>query len=171
MNLKKMVINSILLAIGAILHQVIPPLLFGMKPDLSLAMLFIILIFNRDYKTCLASGIVAGVLAGLTSGFPGGQFANIIDKFITVNVMFFALKPFRDRVNDQIKIILLTAIGTVVSGTAFLTVILVTVGLSGNFGVLFVSIVLPAALVNTIVGVFIFNIINAAIKRGAIKEA
>ncbi|WP_446898943.1 tryptophan transporter [Clostridium sp. LBM24168] len=170
MNLKKMIINSILLAIGAILHQVVPPILFGMKPDISLAMLFIIIIFNREYKTCLAAGIVAGLLAAATTTFPGGQFANIIDKFITVNIMFAILKPLRDRINDQIKVVFITAIGTIVSGSVFLTVILFTIGLNGSFAMFFLSVVLPAALVNTIVAVCLFNIINVAVKRGAIKQ-
>ncbi|MCI1944842.1 tryptophan transporter [Clostridium luticellarii] len=170
MNLKKMIINSILLAIGAVLHQVVPPILFGMKPDISLAMLFIILIFNKDYKTCVCSGVIAGILAAATTTFPGGQFANVIDKFITINVMFVLIKPFRDRLSNQINIVLATAVGTVVSGTAFLTVVLLTVGLGTSFNALFLSVVLPAAVVNTIVGAILFNIINIAVKRGAIKQ-
>lgn len=170
MNLKKMIINSILLAIGAILHQIVPPILFGMKPDVSLAMLFIIIILNKDYKTCLASGIVAGILAAATTTFPGGQFANIIDKLITTNVMFLVLKPFRDKLSNQIKVVFTTAMGTIVSGSSFLTVVILTVGLGGSFKALFLSVVLPAAVVNTIVGVCLFNIINTAVKRGAVKE-
>ena len=48
LNTKKMTTNAILIAIGAILHQITPAIpLFGisMQPDLSLAMLFIIMIF------------------------------------------------------------------------------------------------------------------------------
>lgn len=170
MNLKRMIINSILLAIGAILHQVVPPLLFGMKPDVSLAMLFVILIFNKEYKTCLCAGIVAGLLAAATTTFPGGQLANVIDKIITVNVMFAVLKLFRDRISNQINIIIITAIGTIISGSVFLTVVLLTVGLGGSFSVLFLTVVLPAAVVNTIVGFCLFNVINTALKRGAIKQ-
>ncbi|MFL0196686.1 tryptophan transporter [Clostridium sp. WILCCON 0269] len=170
MNLKRMIINSILLAIGAVLHQIVPPIILGMKPDISLAMLFVILIFNREYKTCLAAGIVAGILAAATTTFPGGQFANLIDKFITVNIMFVFLKPFRDRVNNQINIIITTALGTIVSGSAFLTVALLTVGLGAGFSTMFLTVVLPAAVINTVVGAVLFNIINLAIKRGAIKE-
>ncbi len=170
MNLKKMIINSILLAVGAVLHQIVPPILFGMKPDISLAMLFIILIFNKDYKTCVCSGVIAGILAAATSTFPGGQFANVIDKFITINVMFVLIKPFRDRISNQINIILATAVGTIVSGTTFLTVVLFTVGLGASFIALFLSVVLPAAVVNTVVGAVLFNIINVAVKRGAIKQ-
>ncbi|MBR9647560.1 tryptophan transporter [Clostridium tyrobutyricum] len=170
MNLKKMIINSILLAIGAILHQISPPLLLGMKPDISLAMLFIIVILNKNYKVCLCAGIVAGLLAAATTTIPGGQYANVIDKFITVNVMFLFLKPLRDRVNNQINIALTTALGTIVSGSIFLTIILITVGLASGFNVMFVTVVLPAAVINTIVAVILFNIINVALKRGAIKQ-
>ncbi|MBP2033913.1 ABC-type multidrug transport system fused ATPase/permease subunit [Clostridium algifaecis] len=170
MNLKKMIINSILLAIGAMLHQIVPPFLFGMKPDMSLAMLFIILIFNKEYKTCLCAGIVAGLLAAATTTFPGGQLANVIDKFVTVNVMFLVLKPFRDRINNQINIVITTAIGTIVSGSVFLTAVLLTVGLSTSFRSLFFAVVLPATVVNTIVGFCLFNVINIALKRSAIKQ-
>lgn len=170
MNLKRMIINSILLAIGAVLHQIVPPIVLGMKPDISLAMLFVILVFNREYKTCLAAGIVAGILAAATTTFPGGQLANVIDKIITINVMFLIFKPFRDKLSNQINIIIITAVGTIVSGSAFLTVVLLTVGLSAGFSVMFFSVVLPAAVVNTIVGAVLFNIINLALKRGTVKQ-
>ncbi|OBR90322.1 MULTISPECIES: tryptophan transporter [Clostridium] len=170
MNLKKMIINSILLAIGAVLHQITPPLILGMKPDLSLAMLFIILVFNREYKTCLCAGIVAGILAAATTAFPGGQFANVIDKFVTINIMFVLIKPLRDRINNQITILLVTAVGTIISGSTFLMVVLLTVGLKTSFTALFLSVVLPAAVINTIAGAILFNIINVALKRGAIRQ-
>lgn len=51
MNTKRMVTNAILISIGAILHQITPP--FGMQADFSLAMLFIIIIFNKEYKNCI----------------------------------------------------------------------------------------------------------------------
>ena len=43
LNTKKMVINALLLAIGAILHQITPALGLPMQPDFALAMLFIIM--------------------------------------------------------------------------------------------------------------------------------
>ena len=52
LNTKRMTTNAILIAIGAILHQITPAIpLFGisMQPDLSLAMLFIIILYNKDY--------------------------------------------------------------------------------------------------------------------------
>jgi ABC-type bacteriocin/lantibiotic exporter with double-glycine peptidase domain len=84
--------------------------------------------------------------------------------------MFLFLKPLRDRVNNQINIALTTALGTIVSGSIFLTIILITVGLASGFNVMFVTVVLPAAVINTIVAVILFNIINVALKRGAIKQ-
>jgi ABC-type multidrug transport system fused ATPase/permease subunit len=169
MSIKKIIINSLFLGIGAVLHQITPPILLGMKPDFSLAMLFIIMVLNEDYKTCLTAGIVAGILAAATTTFPGGQLANIVDKLITTNVMFLVLMPLRNAFNNQIKVIIASVIGTLVSGTAFLTVALITVGLPANFRVLFLSVVLPACLINGVAGTVIFNALNVALKRGAIK--
>ena len=50
-NTQKMVINALLLAIGAILHQVTPALGLPMQPDFTLSMLFVIMIINNnDYQ-------------------------------------------------------------------------------------------------------------------------
>lgn len=165
MNIKKIVINSLLLAIGAILHQITPPLVLGMKPDFYLALLFIIIILNNDdYKTCLCCGMVAGLLSAASTGFPGGQLPNIIDKFITTNVMFLILIPFRKMFNNQIKVVVVTAIGTIISGFVFLTSAAIIVGLPGSFRVLFLTIVIPACAVNTIASFVLFNAINIALK-------
>ena len=62
MNTKKMVINALLLAIGAILHQITPALGLPMQPDFALAMLFIIMIINNnDYKTSIIAAIITNV--------------------------------------------------------------------------------------------------------------
>ena len=90
-NTKRLVLNAILLAMGLVLHQVTPPI-FTIKPDTTLIMLFTLIVINRDsYKTCLVAGIIAGIFAGMTSAFPGGQIPNVIDKFITTNIMFFVI--------------------------------------------------------------------------------
>ena len=74
LNTKKMVMNALLLAIGAILHQITPALGLPMQPDFALAMLFIIMIINdNDYKTSLICAIITGVFTALTTKFPGGQ--------------------------------------------------------------------------------------------------
>ena len=67
LNTKKMVMNALLLAIGAILHQITPALGLPMQPDFALAMLFIIMIINdNDYKTSLICAIITGVFTALT---------------------------------------------------------------------------------------------------------
>jgi len=169
MSIKKIIINGLFLSIGTVLHQIAPPILLGMKPDFSLVMLFIILILNKDYKTSLSAGIVAGVLAAATTTFPGGQIANIIDKFITTNAIFLLLMPLRD-FNNQIKIIFVSGIGTIISGTVFLASALVTVGLPTGFHILFLSVVLPASLINTIAAAILYNTLIVALKRGSIDK-
>ena len=47
MNTKKLVLNSVLLGIGLVLHQ-IEPAIFGVKPDMTLIMLFSVMILNKD---------------------------------------------------------------------------------------------------------------------------
>ena len=170
MKLKKVIINSLFLAIGTVLAQVIPPVFFGMKPGTGLVMLFIIIMLNDDYKTCLTAGLVLGLLAAGTTSFPGGQIPNFIDKIITVNILFFLLKPLRNRLNNQIAIVLTSALGTAISGTSFLFLALITVGLPTKLNILLFTVVLPACVINTVLSSILYNAINAALKRAAIKE-
>ncbi|MDD3223806.1 MAG: tryptophan transporter [Clostridium sp.] len=164
MNIRKLTTNGLLLAIGALLHQITPAIFFGMKPDFSLIMLFVILMYNEDYKTCISAGIIAGILAAATTTFPGGQIPNVIDKIITTNIMFFAIKLVGNSINKQVKMILTTLIGTFISGTVFLTSALILAGLPASFEILFLSVVLPACIVNTIMAMIVFNSLNIAMR-------
>lgn len=86
---KKMIINALLLGIGAILHQITPALGLPMQPDFTLIMLFIIMMVNKDnYKTCLISGIITGIFTAMTTKFPGGQLPNVVDKIFTAFIVF-----------------------------------------------------------------------------------
>ena len=174
MNTKKMIINALLLAIGAILHQITPALGLPMQPDFALAMLFIIMIINNnDYKTSLISAIITGVFTALTTKFPGGQLPNIIDKVITVNLMYIILlfinKILKYIDNNNLKQNLLLfisfSIGTLISGTTFLLSAQYIVGLPAEFSILFVTIVIPAILINTIGGFILYQAINLSLKR------
>lgn len=168
-NIKKAVINSLFIAIGLILHQITPPLLLGMKPDLSLTMMFIVILINNDYKSALLSGIVCGILTALTTGFPGGQVPNIIDKIVTANLIYLMLLPLRNRINGQINTIIVSVIGTLISGFVFLGSASLLVGLPGSFSALFIGIVLPASLVNTVVAPILYNAIKLSIKRSNVN--
>lgn len=166
MDTKRMVTNAILIAIGAILHQITPGV--AMQPDLSLAMLFIIMVYNRDYKTSLMCGIAVGIFAALTSKTPNGQLPNIIDKFITCNVMFLVLSVLRDKVSKTVQILTVLPLGTLLSGTIFLTVLMFLNGLDvfpiETFKTLFVTVVLTTAAVNVVIGFILFKIVGKTIK-------
>ena len=159
-NTRKMAANAILIALGAILHQITPP--FGMQADFSLAMLFIIIVLNKDYKTSLSCGIIIGVFAALTTKTPGGQIPNIIDKFITCNIIYVILIPLRTRISKIKQMALILPIGTLISGTTFLTLLMIIAGLPGgmSFKALFIAVVIPTMVANTILGIIIFKIVE-----------
>jgi len=164
MNTKKMVTNAILIAIGAILHQLTPLLGVPMQPDLSLAILFIIIVYNKDYKTTLVCGIIVGVFAALTTKTPGGQLPNIIDKFLTSNIMFLVLVPFREKISKLIQISILLPFGTALSGTLFLTALMTLGGLPiDKFSTLFYAVVLPTAGLNVVIGIVLFKVIEKTV--------
>ena len=176
MNTKKLVLNSVLLGIGLVLHQ-IEPAIFGVKPDMTLIMLFTVMILNKDsYKTCLACGIVVGIFSAITTSFPGGQVPNVIDKFITTNLIFVIMMfmynlPFMKKLaqknQDLVVSNILMIIGTAISGFVFLTSAQILVGLPGNMNltILYASVVLPAIVINLIVGIVVFKIIHVTMKR------
>ena len=173
-NTQKMVINALLLAIGAILHQVTPALGLPMQPDFALSMLFVIMIINNnDYKTNIIAAIITGVFTALTTKFPGGQLPNIIDKLVTVNIMYLLLL-FLNKILDLIKLnnlkenllVLITfPLGTLISGSTFLLSAKYISGLPADFSILFITVVIPALLINTIGGFIIYQTITLSLKR------
>lgn len=175
LNTKKMVINALLLAIGAILHQITPTLGLPMQPDFALAMLFIIMIINNnDYKITLISAIITGIFIALTTKFPGGQLPNIIDKLVTANIMFLVIIlinkmcdfiKITNKLQSNILVLLTFPIGTLVSGVTFLISAQLIVGLPANFSMLFITIVIPAVLINTIGGFILYHVISLSLKR------
>lgn len=165
MNTKNLVALALLVGIGAVLHAVIPGIFLGMKPDMMLAMMFLGIILFPDFKSVLLLGIVTGLISGITTTFPGGLIPNIIDKFVTSFVffgLFLSLKKFRHSI---VSIAILTAVGTIISGTAFLTSAYFIVGLPGAFAGLFAAVVLPAAVMNTIAMIIIYPIALSIVKR------
>lgn len=164
MNVKKMILNAILIAIGALLHQITPALGLPMQPDFAISMLFIIILINKDYKTTLISSIIMGIITALTTKFPGGQLPNIIDKLITAHVIYFMFKVMGNKVSDNIKIISALSFGTIVSGLTFLLSDSIIVGLPGSFLTLVTVVVLPATIMNIILGTILYKSIGVALK-------
>lgn len=166
MNTRNLVLLSLLIGIGAVLHMVVPPILFGMKPDMLLSMMFlgIVLIPRLNYVVLLS--ILTGIISAMTTSVPGGQIANIIDKPLTALIFFGMLLVFDKVISRNISIPLLTAMGTMISGSIFLAVALFILGfMQGGFIPLLLTIVLPAAAINTVVMIVIYPIVQGIIKR------
>lgn len=169
MNIRILAVLSLLVGIGAVLHAVVPPVLFGMKPDMLLSMMFLgILLFPKVPYVLLLS-LVTGLISALTTGFPGGQIANMIDKPVTAFIFLSLYLLFRKGIKSQYLAPVLTAVGTMTSGAVFLSVGLFIIGLAeGSFAALFTGIVLPATAMNTILIVIVYPVVQAIVKRSPI---
>ena len=166
MKTKQLVTNSLLLAIGFLLHYITPTLGLPMQIDFSLITMILVITLNKSsFSTCVASGVATGVFSGLTTKFPAGLIPNIIDKIVTAIAVYLLIKLLDKTVlSSKIKAIVVNAVGTLVSGTVFLCSALLLVGLPAPFTVLFVTVVIPATIVNTIAG-FIINTICIKYRR------
>ncbi|MGD6817763.1 tryptophan transporter [Metabacillus sp. 84] len=173
MKTKELVTMSLFVAIGLALHSIIPPIFFGMKPDMMLTMMFLGIALFPTLKNTLLLGVLTGILSALTTGFPGGQLPNIIDKPLTALAFFTLLVLAGKMTSKPVTVPAFTAIGTVLSGIIFLGSALFLVGLPGGAGftALFITVVLPAAALNTIAITFIFPIVAAINKRSKTVSA
>ncbi|WP_294376536.1 tryptophan transporter [uncultured Clostridium sp.] len=163
-NTKRMTTNAILIAIGAILHYITPLFSPTMQPDLSLAMLFIIIVYNKDYKTCAICGLIVGIFAALTTKAPGGQLPNIIDKFVTTNIVYFALIPLREKLSKAQQMLVLLPFGTLISGSLFITVYFLLGGIPASaLQTMFVAVVLPTVVLNFILGFILYKAVEKTI--------
>ena len=166
MKTKQLVTNSLLLAIGFLLHYITPTLGLPMQIDFSLITLILVITLNKSsFSTCVAGGIATGIFSGLTSKFPLGFIPNIIDKLVTTIFVYLLIKLLdKTALHSKIKAIAVNAVGTLVSGIVFLVSALLLVGLPAPFSVLFTTVVIPATIVNTIAG-FIINTICIKYRR------
>lgn len=151
---------AVLLSIGYLLHLVVPPIVLGMKPDLLLGMLFVVILLKRDLKLTIQAGIVAGLIAALTTGFPGGQIPNIVDKVLSSLLVLGLVKLADGRLNPKVTAAVVGGLGTLVSGVTFLGTAALLAGLPGSFSILFATVVVPATLINTVAVVILFPIVE-----------
>ena len=166
MKTKQLTINALLLAVGFILHYVTPAMGLPMQIDISLITLVLIITLNKNsFGTCLAGGIATGIFAGLTTKFPMGMIPNIIDKLVTTIFVYLLIKLLdKTALHNKIKAIVVNAVATLISGTVFLGSALLLVGLPAPISVLFITVVVPAIVVNTIAG-FLVNTICIKYRR------
>ena len=154
MKTKQLVINSLLLSVGFLLHYITPTLGIPMQIDFSLITMILVVNLNKNnLGSCIASGIATGIFSGITSKFPMGLIPNIIDKIVTTVALYLLIKLLnKTSLQSRIKTVVVYAMGTLISGITFLTSALILVGLPASFGLLFVTVVIPAVAINTIVG-------------------
>ena len=157
---KQLVTNSLLLAVGFLLHYVTPAIGLPMQIDFSLITLVLIITLNKNsFSTCIASGLATGIFSGITTKFPMGMIPNILDKLVTTIAVYLLIRLLdKTSLSSKIKAVITNAIGTVISGTVFLSSALLLVGLPAPFFVLFTTIVIPATVVNTVIGFLVSNI-------------
>ena len=157
---KQLVTNSLLLAVGFLLHYVTPAIALPMQIDFSLITMILVINLNKNnFSTCIAGGIATGIFSGITTKFPLGFIPNIIDKITTAIVVYLLIKLLdKTALHSKIKTIVVNAVGTLVSGMVFLSSGLLLTGLPAPFFVLFVTVVIPAIAVNTVIGFLISNI-------------
>ena len=166
MKTKQLVTNALLLAIGFLLHYFTPAIGLPMQIDFSLITLILIINLNKNnFNVGIASGIATGIFSGMTTKFPAGLIPNIIDKILTTVAVYLLIKLLdKTALHNKIKAIVVNAVGTLISGTVFLASALLLVGLPAPFSVLFITVVIPATIVNTIAG-FIINTICIKYRR------
>lgn len=165
MNTRKMTMNAILIAIGVILHVAAPSIGLPAQPDFAIAMLFIIMLLNKDYKTTIFAGIIIGIFTALTTKTVGGQLPNILDKLVTCNVMYFILLPLREKISQNAQAIILLLFGTILSGVTFLSTLALFYGIEGSLIAPILAVVIPTALVNLMIGLMVYKVVEQTMKR------
>jgi len=160
MKLREQVQTALLIAIGLMMHYIVPGVFGGMKFDFMLAFIFIAIFINPTFKNTVLTAGVGGLLTAITTTFPAGQIPNIIDKMITCLLVYLMIKLF-SKLPEQISQGIISFIGTIVSGSVFLGSALLLTGLPAPFIVLFTTIVLPTAVGNVI----FTSLVNTALKR------
>ncbi|MBM4764168.1 tryptophan transporter [Bacillus sp. B15-48] len=171
MNTKNLVALAVLMGMGVVLHAIVPPFVLGMKPDMMLTMMFLGILLFPDKKSVLLVGLVTGILSAMTTGFPGGQIPNIIDKLVTAFAFYGLLMIFKKFSGSVVNAAVLSAIGTIISGTVFLASAYFIVGLPGAFVGLFAGAVLPAIAFNAVFMVILFPIAINIFKRTKLVQA
>lgn len=152
---RNLTVSAIFMALGLVLHLMVPGVFFGVKPDFLLSMMFITLMIVGDAKEAILIGVAGGIMSALTTGFPGGQIPNFIEKIITSLVVFYIIKAM-DKNFTIPKIILIFALGTMVSGTLFLSIAL-TMTKQLNLFIPSYPAVLVAMAINAILGIFLYQ--------------
>ena len=166
MKVRVLIILSLLVGIGAVLHAIVPPIFFGVKPDMLLSMMFLGIFLFPKPKYVLLLSLATGIMSALTTGAPGGQIANMIDKPITAFIILAIFLAVKNRLNGNVTAPILAGVGTLISGSIFLAVISIIAGIpEGGLVSLFLLVVLPAMAVNAVIMLIVYPIVQGIFKR------
>lgn len=167
MNLRKNIISSLLLAIGFVFHALIPGFYAGVKPDFMLVFMVIAILIHPTRQNTILVSLMGGILTAFTTSMAGGQLANIIDKAVTCLFLYMIIRLCKGRIR-MIGAMLLGGSATLVSGGVFLFILLITLGLPMGFTLMFLSIVVPTALINIPLTGIVYYALDRAIvlKKG-----
>lgn len=166
MKVRVLIILSLLVGIGAVLHAIVPPIFFGVKPDMLLSMMFLGIFLFPKPKYVLLLSLATGIMSALTTGAPGGQIANMIDKPITAFIILAIFLAVKNRLNGNVTAPVLAGVGTLISGSIFLAVISIIAGIpEGGLVSLFLLVVLPAMAVNAVIMLIVYPIVQGIFKR------
>ncbi|MER1985620.1 MAG: tryptophan transporter [Solibacillus sp.] len=173
MNTKNLVLMALLVGVGAALYVVTPGFVQGMKPDFMLTMMFIGILLFPTFKETFLLSLATGVLSGLFTTFPAGFIPNVIDKLVTGFVFLIVLLAVQKLAKNVVVQAVLVGLGTVLSGSIFLSVALFVFGadVGATFVVLFVGVVLPAIAFNVIAFLIIYPIITNLVKRSKFETS
>lgn len=142
---------AILLALGLVLNIAVQTFsIVGMKIDFIVVMLAISILESQSLKDALLSGISFGILCALTTTFPNGQVANIVDKLILSITLYYFKEIFINIMDNKYILVTYAAFATLLSGTIFLYIALSLSNTLNLFIPLFTSVVIPSLLGNCI---------------------
>ena len=159
MKTKSLVVSCLLLSVGVILHALVPGVSFlgGIKPDFLLAMMILAIYLSPDSKSAVTTGLLAGILSALTTTFPGGQILSMIDKPAAALVTYCMVRTLKQ---SNFKLPIITFIGTVVSGIVFVAGAIILSGLNISSFSLIGFVVLPTAVLNTLLNSILTRVIQ-----------
>lgn len=148
---KRISYMSILLALGLVLNLIVQVFsIQGMKVDFVVVMLCLSLLLAESYEETLLAGLAFGLLTALTTTFPNGQIANIIDKFMIALILYTIKNIFHLSLTHKTHVFMFGLIATLLSGSIFLAVALTLSQSLNMFSFLFVTIVIPSTIGNCI---------------------
>ena len=171
MKTKNLVLMSLLTAVGTALYLIIPPIAGGMKPDFMLTMMFIGILLFPEVRSVFLLGMTNGILSGMFSSLPGSLIPNVIDKLVTAFVVYLVIIAFKKIASNLVAATVVAGLGTLLSGTIFLSVAIFIFNINLPFSVLFLTVVLPAVAMNAVAFFLIYPIVTNLVKRSSFKTA